>query len=148
MQFYIIHNSYTRNAQLLPDYALKKVNIREGWQMLSDICHLFDITFTGQNKHYNAFHAETRIHYKSKKALLDFLFHYKACLLEYSKRFNKNTIWHQKFEYFLSQKLDKSILSCLPDEGKDTWQVIFYLLKSKSKLLNRREISYLQELLK
>jgi hypothetical protein len=30
MQFYIIHTNPQRNADLLPDYCLKRVNVREG----------------------------------------------------------------------------------------------------------------------
>ena len=76
MQFYVIHENPKRNAELLPDYAIKNVNVREGWQILSDIGHAVGVTWEGQNKCYNINHPATRRWYRDKKTFTDFIFYY------------------------------------------------------------------------
>ncbi len=89
MQFYILHKDCWRNAELLPDYCLKKVNIREGWQILSNCGHAIDIQWTTQNKEYNRYHPNTWRYWKNSKSFYDFVDHYIACLCEFKKRFGE-----------------------------------------------------------
>ena len=91
MQFYIVDGNPDVSASLLPDYALKRVNIREGWQIISDIGHRFGFKFPCQNKCYNAFHPLTR-QFSNQKDFLKLFYNYNACCLEYKRRFRKTTV--------------------------------------------------------
>ena len=85
MQFYIIDPSPDTNADILPAYALKRVNLREGWQIISDIGHRFGFEWDGQTKEYNPHHPLTRSF--SYRGSFTWLFlHYIACLDAYIAR--------------------------------------------------------------
>lgn len=56
MQFYRLHKQPEISAKMLPDYALKLVNIREGWQILSDCGHALYLSWETQNNEYNRYH--------------------------------------------------------------------------------------------
>lgn len=52
MQFYRLHKQPEISAKMLPDYALKLVNIREGWQIISDCGHALYLSWETQNNVY------------------------------------------------------------------------------------------------
>lgn len=121
MQFYIIDEDPATNLKILPEYALKKVNVREGWQILSDIGHIVGVTFHGQNKAYSLSHVLTRSHCQNRFRFLRFIAHYEACVqsvggtfLEKFKNVNTSLITqaipenrtecHFQAEYILNQK--------------------------------------------
>lgn len=79
MQFYRLSEDPGINVCLLPEYALK-VNVREGWQILSDIGHIYGITWKNQNKCYSKSHPTTRFHARDWEAIKSFLEHYRYCL--------------------------------------------------------------------
>jgi len=88
MQFYIIHPDPFINADTLPLYALKSVNVREGYQILCDIGHRFGVTWATQNKHYNMYHPLTRS-FSHRHAFDAFMGHYVACCDAYQRRTGK-----------------------------------------------------------
>lgn len=145
MQFYIIHNDPATNAKLLPDYAIKSVNCREGWQMLSDIGYTVGVTWTGQNKEYNRYHPNTWRYWKSREDFEYFWSHYVMCLVEYMYRFDKKTIWHKNYNYAACRLISEM----LPprSEKTDTHAVIEYMLMRKIKHFSKQEVNRLwQEL--
>jgi hypothetical protein len=131
MQFYIIHPDPLVSAHLLPDYALNKVNLREGWQILSDIGHILDVSWSGQNKLYSASHALTRSFCKDSRSFLNFLSHYESCLDEYSFRRGEDSPYANKYLIFIGSSVTcRTIQTRLPkDEYENN---IRYLLKYKS----------------
>jgi hypothetical protein len=146
MQFYVIHEDPQENAKLLPDYCLKKVNIREGWQMLSDIGHAHNITWEGQNREYNRYHPNTWKWWKTKKQFLRFIRYYFFCLSEYKIRFNKTTIFHKKFSESMSY-IRWSVYNILVDITDEYKEHLNYLLVRKKQHLTNEEFKQLQKLL-
>jgi hypothetical protein len=140
MQFYIIHPNPETNAKMLPDYALKKVNIREGWQILSDIGHLFGVTWVGQYKQYNPYHVLTKSFWINQEAFMTFKSHYRHCLDEYSIRFGKGTSWHQFFHY--SYNTLAMLTNVIPNKTIEQ-QNLEYLLTVKKKFLTTDDIKRL-----
>lgn len=96
MQFYMVHDDPKTSASMLPDYALKQVNLREGWQILSDIGHILGVTFEGQNKLYSTSHALTRS-LCIKTNFKTFIIHYISCCIEYLNRYGKSNSFIDKF---------------------------------------------------
>ncbi len=144
MQFYIIHREPAKNAELLPDYAIKKVNVREGYQIISDIGHALGVTWEGQNKCYNATHPITLRFYRNQDSLIDLLSHYRANLHEYERRFGKKTVFHDRYENVPIAAL----VDVAPFYDDDYDSVIRYMLKHKSKHLTHMEITRLESLIK
>lgn len=89
MQFYILDPDPKTSARMLPDYALKSVNVREGWQILSDIGHRFGVEWEGQNKCYNAAHPLTRS-FSNWPSFQTYVKQYRACCTEYLRRYKKS----------------------------------------------------------
>lgn len=149
MQFYIIiEDDPEANAKEVPDHCLKDVNIREGWQILSDIGHAMGVTWEGQNKEYNRYHAETRKHWENLASYNTFVHHYQECLKEYNKRFEKSTIWHKKFIDFLYYadyllKIEFLEKEKLPKK----WQTIEYLTTRKAPKLKADELKRLKNMI-
>lgn len=142
MQFYVIDRDPEVNAKMLPDYALKKVNVREGWQMLSDIGHAVGVHWEGQNKAYNMTHPNTLRWYQNNKVFADFTMYYWHCLVEYVLRFGKPTVYHRKYPVFVSRALDR-VVDALP--GDDQYQsVIRYMLNWKMEHLTEAEVELLR----
>ena len=132
MQFYIIDPDPATNARNLPAYALR-VNIREGWQILSDIGHRFGVKWAGQNKAYNPLHPLTRS-FSNGDAFLPFCRHYRACLEAYLTRgLGKRTVWHDAEQTFLASEL----LAELPAEQYGETRV--YLATTKAAQVARGE---------
>lgn len=139
MQFYIIHKDPETNAKLLPEYALKRVNIREGWSIVSDIGHRFGVTWDGQNKLYNAHHPLTRS-FAHLYAFGKFCLHYEACLAAYIERgIGGRTVWHDAFE---AAPL-RAIAGELPADAFG--EVRHYLLTAKRDKLTDGEIATMEE---
>ena len=135
MQFYIVDKDPLKSAELLPDYALKMVNIREGWQILSDIGHRFGFMFEGQNKHYNMYHPLTRS-FSNKEDFKILFNNYHECCLEHAKRFKKETEHILRFKSNFTQI--ETIAHILP---KDTFEEVrHYLTTSKRKHLTESEV--------
>lgn len=146
MQFYIIDKNPQRNAKLLPDYCLKRVNIREGWQILSDIGHMYGITWEGQNKCYSTSHPTTRHHGRSDDAFDKFLRHYEACLWEYRRRFNES-VFHSKWQRALKSGSINRVRHSMPHDVTDEQASVAYLLSAKRDKLTEKEIQRLETLL-
>ncbi|MDC7221558.1 MAG: hypothetical protein PQJ59_16610 [Spirochaetales bacterium] len=145
MQFFIIHEDPKTNAAMLPDYALKQVNIREGWQILSDIGHNLGITWECQNKAYSIWHAETRRFMVNRISFYKFIFHYSACLNEYEKRFKKTTVFHLRFDMIDGfGGAIKEIGDKLPMERSHEEFMRDYMLKGKIDKLRPEEIERLE----
>lgn len=139
MQFYIIHPDPAKNVELLPKYALKKVNVREGWQILSDIGHIHGVTWEGQNKLYSASHVLTRSFCQNRKEFKRFKEHYSTCVMWAGGSFLV------KYNYFLKQALTE-LYKAVPEHRTREEFAIEYLLTTKAKHLTEEEISQLQEL--
>jgi hypothetical protein len=139
MQFYVIHPDPETNAMLLPDYALKRVNLREGWQILSDIGHAHDVKWEGQYKEYNRYHPNCWRWWKSRECFVKFNTYYFYCLLEYQNRFNKPTVWH---DYFFSTSFHELMIALqysirILNEHQHTAE---YIIRRKSKHLTEEEV--------
>jgi len=145
MQFYIIHDDPRVNAKNMPKYGVR-VNVREGYHMLSTIGHLFSITWEGQYKTLNPYHAETRKHWKDIKSFDFFISHYEQCLVQYELIYWQQTKWHEG--YFNFQKRAQSLLrEAIISYSEKHNQVIQYLLSVKSKHLKPKEITTLQSMI-
>lgn len=144
MQFYILDKDPIKSAELLPDYALEKVNLREGWQIISDIGHIYGVTWGTQNKLYSASHSLTRYFACSKDNFWELIENYIACLYEYKYRFGMETIYHINY-YKYSNYIYKNILEkIVGDKYKDCSN---YLLKYKSKYLSDKEIERMKDII-
>lgn len=139
MQFYIIDKDPKTSAEMLPDYAIKKVNVREGWQILSDIGHALGVTWEGQNKCYNATHPITLRFYQNRESFVEFVLNYMENLDQYEARFNKTTVWHDRF---IKVPLN-TIKAALPAHDDKYQTVVRYMLNHKSKHLTEDEINIL-----
>lgn len=137
MQFYIIHKDPKVSAKNLPDYALKNVNVREGWQILSDIGHNFGFTWDGQNKLYSASHALTMEFYSSPEKFKYFVSHYRACCEEYYNRFGKMRKEMELFADLDASGIIEDIITKLPNSREES--VVQYLLNRKGNKLSDTE---------
>lgn len=140
MQFYIINKDPWINAKILPDYCIKQVNVREGWQILSDCGHAIGVTWLTQNKEYNRYHPNTWRYWKNEKAFYDFIDYYIACLIECKDRFGECKLYltyRDKLRVFMTEALPyiKNIES-LTDEQ----HVALYLLNRKKQHLNIQDL--------
>lgn len=153
MQFYIIiEDDPEENAKELPDYCLKDVNIREGWQIISDIGHAMGVRWPGQNKEYNRYHAETRKHWENLASYNTFIHHYQACLEEYERRFKdtfkKTPVWFQRFRDFLYYADYLLKIEFLEKEKlPKRWQIIEYLTTNKAPKLKADELRKLKNMI-
>lgn len=147
MQFYIIHKDPEINSKYLPDYALKKVNIREGYQILSDCGHALGLSWETQNKEYNRYHPNTWRFWKTKSSFYDFIDYYTYNLMEYKARFGEDnfyTTYKIKFNIFIFHALPLiSQLNCDMTEEEHT---MLYLVSRKTSHITVEEISRLREL--
>lgn len=145
MQFFIIHNDPKTNFNTLPHYAIHKVNIREGYQILSDIGHLFNVNWIGQNKPYSIYHAETRRFWRNKESFINFLRHYK-----YHVDRATTANWKLKYKYFLICKGPNKIIKAIEDNNiKDEFsQMLFKLITQKKHLITSEELDILKEKLR
>ena len=145
MQFYMLHPDPVTSSKLLPDYALKKVNLREGWQMISDIGHMVGVTWPEQNKVYSLSHAKTRSFAIDGHAWINFLDHYRANCIEYTRRYGKQSIWWVKYTLFCLKDYNVRIWQALPEEANRYHDDIRYLLAHKEHLLTAEEIAALRK---
>lgn len=134
MQFYIVDPSPTTNAKRLPDYALR-VNMREGWQILSDIGHRFGVTWENQNKCYNKHHPWTR-QFSHKGNLNQLVYHLRACCEELYNRTGKIYGWYGWVEDFYTGENEELFLSLPRDQYEET---IHYLETAKRDKLEKEE---------
>jgi len=143
MQFYIVHPDPATSARMLPDYALKQVNLREGWQILSDIGHIHGVTWEGQNTLYSASHALTRLLCSSPAKFREFVDNYVHCLVEHRRRFDKASPWESKYKAFL-KAVDQIVLleERLPADEYES--VRRYLLEYKGDKLTEAEKARLE----
>ena len=141
MQFYRVMKDPELNAKFLPDYCIKNVNIREGWQILSDCGHALGYTWSTQNKEYNRYHPNTWRYWKSPRYFYDFLDHYIACLSEARERgFDKlYETYRVKLYVFTVEVLPYMSVPDLTEEQ----HIAKYLIHRKSKNLTEEEIETL-----
>jgi hypothetical protein len=130
-----------KSAKLLPDYALFKVNLREGWQILSDIGHIFGVTWLEQNALYSESHALTRMLCSTQERFIAFLRHYESCLLEYKTRKGIMSTWQYKYARFLFTTAAREIGKQLPNNEYESTRI--YLLTTKRNHLTVAEIERL-----
>lgn len=90
MQFYRVHIQPEISSKMLPDYALKSVNIREGWQTISDCGHALGLTWETQNNEYNRYHPNTWRFWKTKDMFYNLIDHYIYNIMEYNERFGED----------------------------------------------------------
>ena len=145
MQFFKIHCDPKTNAKLLPDYAIKSVNVREGWQILCDIGHNLNITWSDQNKPYSIWHAETRRFMVNRESFNNFIKMYGYCLIEYTNRFNKSTVFHTRFYSDSTIMVIEQIRLALPPNRTHAQFMNDYLLRGKVKHLKPNEIIRLKD---
>lgn len=144
MQFYRVMKDSELNAKFLPDYAIKSVNVREGWQILSDCGYALGVSWSTQNKEYNRYHPNTWRYWKNPRCFYDFIDHYIACLTEADNRgFDKiyNT-YREKLHVFITEVLPDIEVPDLTEEQ----HMAKYLLHRKVNKLTEEEISILEEI--
>lgn len=132
MQFYIIHPDPETNVKLLPEYALKKVNVREGWQILSDIGHIHGVTFSEQNKQYSTSHVLTRSFCQNAEEFNRFMEHYKACVTAVGGTY------FEKWASITADEMRRLYLSIPLIRSREQF-ALEYLLESKKKHLTDQE---------
>lgn len=145
MQFYMLHPDPVTSSRMLPDYALKKVNLREGWQMISDIGHMVGVMWPQQNKTYSLSHAKTRSFATDAWEWYNLINHYDANLEEYARRYGKTSVWRERFFVFLLGKYDSFVANLLPEKSTRYTDDIRYLLAHKEHLLTAEEIAALRK---
>ena len=148
MQFYMLHSDPEISSKLLPDYALKSVNIREGYQILSDCSHALELEWSEQNKEYNRYHPNTWRYWKTKSSLFNFIDHYIYNLMEYKERFGTTKTYEtyrSKFHDFIYEALYKIDNLCIM-EGEEVHMAL-YLLHRKHKYLNDSDFEKLREVI-
>ena len=133
MQFYIVDEDPHVNIEVLPTYALKKVNVREGWQILSDIGHIMGVSWHGQNKAYSLSHVLTRSHCQNRVRFLRFVAHYEACVLAVGGSF---------LDKFKEAPIGE-IASAIPEERDECHFQAEYILNHKEQHLNLEEFTKL-----
>jgi hypothetical protein len=136
MQFYILLEDAQDSAQLMPDKLLR-VNVREGWQILSDIGHHFGVTFPGQTKPYNPNHPTTMRHRECGAAFAMFRRHYVACLEKYHNRFGV-AHWHA-----VADNVPWITLQAHADRVTRYQTIRQYVLTAKRRQLTNQEASAL-----
>ena len=141
MQFYIVHPEPETNAKLLPDYAIKRVNVREGYSIISDIAHRFGITWEGQNKPYNPYHPLTRT-FSNRKAFWDFHQHYHCCCIEYERRCGATRKEITTYTEAIKRGKFQDIWRVLPEDAEA--ETCHYLLTRKAKHLSPAEVQALE----
>lgn len=139
MQFYIIHKDPKTNVKLLPEYAIHKVNIREGWQIISDIAHIHNVTWSSQNKCYSKSHVLTRSLCVNRDIFLNFIQHYIECL-----HVAKNMTYINKFNILLSESIDELIKSIPKNRTHEKFN-LEYMLETKKDKLTQNEINILNK---
>lgn len=147
MQFFIIHQNPETNAKMLPDYAIKQVNVREGWQILSDIGHNLGVEWEGQNKPYSVWHAETRRFMVNREAFLRFVTSYEYCLDEYFLRFGKTISFHDKYHSDLFEDSFNKMKTCIPAGRTHEQFMADYMLRGKGDKLTEAEKKKIEGLL-
>ena len=141
MRFYMVHPDPVMNVKLLPEYAIKKVNVLEGWSILSDIGHIFDIHWKYQNKLYSRTHIMTRTLSANKDAFIRFWAHYKACA------------YHAGSPHFIKRiEAKDTLLAVARIESMigdwDKYQTdAYYLLTEKGHFLNEQEKETMRKLI-
>lgn len=133
MQYYIVHPDSVISAKYLPLYALR-CNLREGFQILSDIGHRFNHHWPHQCKPYNPVHPWTRtFSHRHRAGLTVFLNNYRACCEEYYNRTGKMTCWQQWFA-----DIDVGFWINVPaDQEQET---LHYLINYKSDKMEKEEL--------
>lgn len=110
------------------DYALKQVNVREGWQIFSDIGHSVGVTWEGQNKRCSPTHART-LSLATRERFFWFCHHYQSCLREFENRTGKKAHWES-----LRDKVSHDTLSLintrLPVDEEDAYLRLLTTVKS------------------
>ena len=151
MQFYMLHSDPVPSSRALPDYALFQVNLREGWQILSDIVHTVygtterDACFPGQNKLYSASHALTR-QLGTKAMFVRFMRHYTANLDEYERRKGKPSAYAKKYDSFLRNYFVTVLAYQLPADIYESARQ--YITTAKADKLTASESENILELTK
>ena len=139
MQFYIVHKDPVKNAKMLPTYALK-VNMREGWQILSDIGHRFGVSWENQCKAYNPAHPWTRTfsHQQGFNRLIHGL---EDCCNEYYNRTGKAPCWCGWVADFKAADKDETLFCSLPHDQEA--ETIHYLKNYKADKMTLKELEAL-----
>lgn len=143
MQFYIPHTDPTTAARALPTYALR-VNLKEGWQILSDLAHRFGVTWDGQNKPYNPAHPWTRT-FSHKAGFNRLIHHLRANAAEYYNRTGKQTVWQDLIADFVGNDLDETLFNALPKDQEA--ETLDYLTRAKRDKYGAEEYNALRRLL-
>lgn len=139
MQFYIIHQNPKESARRLPLYALK-TNMREGWQILSDIGHRFSLNWENQNKAYNPAHPWTRT-FSHKQGFNRLIHGLEACCEEYYNRTGKAPCWCGWVADFKAADKDEDLFLRLPaDQEAET---VHYLKTRKYDKMTAEELEAL-----
>lgn len=150
MQFYMINKDPGISARALPDYAIFQVNVREGYQILSDIGHKFGASWKGQNKCYNPNHPNTMRYWKDVDSFLLFALHYYSCLQEYTRRAKEQgkkyiTKWHVGYAAFGAGDAVDIIRESLPGRIDDYQFQILYLLNEKKDKMSATDYLKLKQ---
>lgn len=143
MQFFIINKDPLVNAETLPEYAITKVNCREGIQILSDIGHNMRITWEGQNKAYSIWHAETRRFMVNRKEFRNFVNHLRACLIQYAAIKGKKCSYWSKFVNAADGIVE--IINALPENRSHEEFMLDYLIRGKSEKMKPEDLQKLKE---
>jgi hypothetical protein len=119
----------------LPLWALR-VNVREGWQMISDIGHAVDVTWPEQNKEYNRWHSNTRKWWIDRSKFQRLYTLFQISLFElYNKKDKTGVAYLKKDAYFDGNR----VYNKLPKNRTEQQHEVLYMLKRKSKNMSAEE---------
>lgn len=127
----------------LPLWA-HRVNVREGWQMISDIGHAVGVTWETQNKEYNRWHSNTRKYWVNQDNFDKLIY-----LFTFSVRYLKDINDKIGFTYFDKYHTNSMfyIRNRLPVDRTEQQHEVLYMLECKRKNMTQEEIDILIEML-
>ena len=121
----------------LPLWA-KRVNAREGWQMISDIGHAVGVTWPDQDKEYNRWHSNTR-KWWIKRGTFNTLMGIFVTSVNSLVKENDKTGLTYLAKYQNSHAFIADIYYALPSFRTVRQHDVLYMLKRKSKNMTAEE---------
>jgi hypothetical protein len=119
----------------LPLWA-KRVNVREGWQMISDIGHAVGVTWPEQNKEYNRWHSNTRKWWIDRSEFQRLYTLFQISLFELYNKKDKTGITYFKKDVYFNGRFT---YNKLPRNRTEQQHEVLYMLERKSKNMTEEE---------
>jgi len=119
----------------LPLWALR-VNVREGWQMISDIGHAVGVTWPTQNKEYNRWHSNTRKWWIDRSKFQRLYTLFQIALFALCNKKDKTGVTYLKKDVYFNGRF---VFDKLPKNRTAQQHEVLYILERKSKNMSEEE---------